>query len=106
LYLFESEGVKKMNSKELKLKLKELKPILEKKYKVKSIGIFGSFARNEANENSDIDILVEFYDDIGWEFIDLKRFLEEKLDRKVDVVTKGALKPELEKDILNEVIYQ
>ena len=95
-----------MNSKELKLKLKELKPILEKKYKVKSIGIFGSFARNEANENSDIDILVEFYDDIGWEFIDLKRFLEEKLDRKVDVVTKGALKPELEKDILKEVIYK
>ena len=106
MYHFESGGVEKMNSKEIKIKLKNIKPILEKKYKVKSIGVFGSFARNEANENSDIDILVEFYDDIGWEFIDLKRFLEKKLDRKVDLVTKGALKPKLEEDILKEVIYQ
>ena len=73
---------------------------------MKSIGVFGSFAINEANENSDIDILVEFNDDIGWEFIDFKKFLEKKLDRKVDVVTKGALKSELEKDILKEVIYK
>ncbi len=93
-------------NKNIKKKLKNLKPILEKKYKVKNIGIFGSFARNEANENSDIDILVEFYENIGWEFIDLKEFLEKKLDRKVDLVTKEALKPELKEDILKDVIYQ
>ena len=95
-----------MDNKNLKKKLKSLKPILEKNYKVKSIGVFGSFARNEANENSDIDILVEFYEDIGWEFIDLKQFLEKKLDREVDLVTKEALKPELKEDILRDVVYQ
>ena len=93
-------------NKDIKKKLKNLKPILEKKYKVKSIGLFGSFARDEVKENSDIDILVEFYGGIGWEFIDLKQFLEEMLDREVDLVTKEALKPELKEDILKDVIYQ
>ena len=55
-----------MDKKALKEKIKELKPVLEKKYKVKSIGLFGSFARDEANEDSDIDILVEFSGNIGW----------------------------------------
>lgn len=87
-------------------KLKELKPILKDKYKVKKIGIFGSFARKEETENSDIDILVEFSEDIGWEFIDLKNFLEKKLDRKVDLVTLEAIKPELKENILKEVVYQ
>jgi len=95
-----------MNNKELEEKLKDLKPILEKNYKVKNIGIFGSYARKEAKENSDIDILVEFSDDIGWEFIDLKDFLEEKLEKEVDLVTEEALKPELKENILKDVIYQ
>lgn len=95
-----------MNNKKLEKKLKDLKPTLEKNYKVKNIGIFGSYARKEANENSDIDILVEFSDDIGWEFIDLKDFLEEKLEKEVDLVTEEALKPELKKNILKDVIYQ
>jgi hypothetical protein len=95
-----------MDNKDLKKKLKDLKPILEKNYKVKSIGLFGSFARNEANENSDVDILVQFSEDIGWEFIDLKRFLEESLEREVDLVTVEALKSELKEEILRDVIYQ
>ncbi|PTW01321.1 hypothetical protein C8C76_105101 [Halanaerobium saccharolyticum] len=95
-----------MDNKDLKKKLKDLKPILEKNYKVKSIGLFGSFARNEANENSDVDILVQFSEDIGWEFIDLKRFLEESLERDVDLVTVEALKSELKEEILRDVIYQ
>jgi len=95
-----------MDNKDLKKKLRKLKPILEKDYKVKSVGLFGSFARNEANADSDIDILVEFSENIGWEFIDLKQFLEENLDRKVDLVTIEALKPELKEDILRDVIYQ
>lgn len=95
-----------MDKKDLKEKIRELKPVLEKKYKVKSIGLFGSFARDEANEDSDIDILVEFSGNIGWEFIDLKEFLEESLEREVDLVTIEALKPELKEDILRDVIYQ
>ena len=49
-------------------------------YGVKKIGLFGSFEKDKQNEKSDIDILVEFYGDVGWEFIDLKRFLEKKLE--------------------------
>ena len=55
---------------------------------------------------SDIDILVEFSEDIGWEFINLKQFLEENLDKKVDLVTIEAFKSELKEDILRDVIYQ
>jgi len=95
-----------MDNKDLKKKLKDLKPILEKNYKVKSIGLFGSFARNEANEDSDVDILVQFSEDIGWEFIDLKQFLEESLEREVDLITVEALKSELKEEILRDVIYQ
>ena len=95
-----------MDNKELKKKLKKLKPILEKNYKVKTIGLFGSFAKNKANEDSDVDILVQFSEDIGWEFVDLKQFLEENLEREVDLVTVEALKPELKEEILRDVIYQ
>ena len=95
-----------MDNKELKEKLKKLKPILEKEYKVKTIGLFGSFAKNKANEDSDVDILVQFSEDIGWEFVDLKHFLEENLEREVDLVTVEALKPELKEEILRDVIYQ
>ena len=54
---------------------------------------------------SDVDILVEFSQPIGWEFIDLKDFLESKLGRRVDLVTKATLKPELKNDILKDLIY-
>ena len=94
------------NKNEIEKKLKNLKPDLEEKYNVKSIGIFGSYARKEDKEESDIDILVEFSKDIGWEFIDLKDFLEQKLGKKVDLVTNEALKAELKENILRDVIYQ
>jgi len=85
--------------------LRRLKPTLRDKFKVKEIGVFGSYARGEEAEESDVDVLVEFYEPIGWEFIDLKDFLEEILGREVDLVTMGALKPRLRDRILEEVIY-
>ncbi len=91
--------------KEIEQTLRKYKPFLRKKFKVKRIGIFGSFARGEESEKSDIDILVEFYDPIGWEFFDLKEFLEKILGRQVDLVTVGALKPHLKDKILKEAIY-
>ncbi|GAB6139068.1 nucleotidyltransferase family protein [Halanaerobacter jeridensis] len=95
-----------VSKKELENKLKELKPLLEKQYKVKKLGYFGSYARNEANEDSDVDILVEFSGDVGWEFLDLKDFLENNLNTEVDLVTMNALKPQLKDEILKDVIYQ
>lgn len=85
--------------------LKKYKPFLKKNFKVKEIGIFGSYSKGEESGKSDIDILVEFYEPIGWEFIDLKEFLEGILHREVDLVTVKALKPQLKDKILKEVIY-
>ncbi len=91
--------------KEIEQILKKNKKYLKKKFKVKEIGIFGSYARNEQLKDSDVDILVKFSDNIGWEFIDLKDYLKEILDLEVDLVTIKALKPQLRENILKEVVY-
>lgn len=94
------------NEYNLEQRLKLVKPILKEKYKVNKIGYFGSYARGEQTEQSDIDILVEFSEPVGLEFIELKDYLEEVLDKKVDLVTENALKPQLKDSILQEVVYQ
>jgi predicted nucleotidyltransferase len=77
-----------------------------KKYGVKSIAIFGSVARNEATEGSDIDILVEFGQSVGlFEFVRIKTRLEKILNRPVDLVTPEALKKQLKEQILKEAVY-
>lgn len=91
--------------KEIEKILKKNKPYLKKKFKVEKVGIFGSYARGEESKDSDVDILVKFSDSIGWEFIDLKDYLEEILGLKVDLVTIKALKPQLRDNILKEVVY-
>lgn len=95
-----------MKSKlEIENKLKELKPVLLNRYNVDKIGYFGSFSRNEQNEDSDIDILVSFQKPLGWDFFDLKDFLERELQAKVDLVSEKALKKQLRQIILNSVKY-
>ena len=74
--------------------IKELKPELEKKFHVSSIGIFGSVVRNDFSENSDVDIIVDFSQPIGIEFIDLADLLEEKFHQQVDLVSKKGIKPQ------------
>jgi len=59
----------------------------------------------EEYEESDVDILVEFSEPIGWEFIDLVEYLEEILGKKVHLATVRALKPQLREKILSEVVY-
>jgi hypothetical protein len=77
-------------------------PIL-KRYGVTKAAVFGSFARGEAKETSDIDILVEINAGMGlFKFIRLKHELEDALNKKVDLVTYKALKPALRERILNE----
>lgn len=91
---------------EIKIILKEYREILEAKYKVKSIGIFGSFLTGTQKKKSDIDILVEFNEAIDiFEFLDLEEYLEMLLGTKVDLVSKKALKPYIGKRILEEVVY-
>ena len=93
---------------EIKRKLVEIKQILREKYKVKEIGIFGSYVKGKQRKRSDIDILVDFEEDaqIGLlTFAALENFLNELLGVKVDLVMKNSLKPNIGKTILKEVIY-
>jgi len=85
--------------------LSGLKPELISKYYVSSIGLFGSVVRNDFTINSDIDIIVTFNRPVGVEFIDLTNELEEKLNWKVDLVSKGGIKPKYFNVIEPEIIY-
>lgn len=79
---------------------------LKKTYHVEKIGVFGSFSRGEDKKTSDVDILVEFSEPISmFRFIDLEEYLSKILGRKVDLVSKKALKPQLKEQILREVRY-
>ena len=74
-------------------------------FKVASISVFGSVARDEAGDGSDVDLLVEFSEPVGlFHFVRLKRFLEQLLVARVDLVTPGALKAQLRDRILREAI--
>ena len=86
--------------------LKENGTVLRDRFKVRKIGIFGSFARGEQEATSDIDILVDFRKPVSLiDFVALERHLSEILGREVDLVMKSALKPRIGKHILREVRY-
>jgi hypothetical protein len=86
-------------------KLKELKPTLYAEYAVTEIGLFGSFADGTFNDESDIDILVELERPIGWKFFSLELSLEKIFERKIDLVTKNALKDQIKDRILKQINY-
>ena len=91
---------------ELKRKISEHKHEAEEKYKVKEIGIFGSYVRGEQKKGSDIDILVEFKEPIGlFKFMDLEEYLKKLLGIKVDLISRKALKPRIGERILKEVVF-
>ncbi len=86
--------------------LKRLKEKIKRRYKLKEIGVFGSYIKEEQKETSDIDILVDFKDGADlFDLIGLALFLEEKLNRKIDIVPKKALREEIRETVLKEVAY-
>ena len=86
--------------------LNELKSELIEKYHVRQLGIFGSYARGDYNSASDIDILVEYAQKPSlFDLIELQQYLSDRLQMKVDLVTKDGLKPKIKEKILAEVIY-
>lgn len=87
------------------LKLKELKPLLEKEYSVRQIGIFGSFSDETYSDNSDIDLLVVLEKPIGWKFFSLELYLEQIFNRKIDLVTKNSIKEQIKDNILDQIQY-
>ncbi|WP_418640778.1 nucleotidyltransferase family protein [Sulfurimonas sp. ST-27] len=94
-----------LSLQDIKQNILLVKPYISSKYNVDSLFIFGSYARQEQGEESDIDILVDFkkIPDL-LAFIELEEFLSEKLQTQVDLVPKRKLKKQLRKDILQEAI--
>lgn len=90
---------------EIKSIIQKNKKRLQKKYGIKEIGIFGSYTRGDNYKDSDIDILVEFENPVGLEFVDLSYELEELLNHKVDLVSKKAIKTRLINYIKEDLIY-
>jgi len=95
-----------MQNLQVKKIIQDNKSTIQEQFGVKNIGIFGSYVRGEQDENSDIDILVEFAKPISFfSFLELEEYLKKQLGTPVDLVTKNALKPAIGKQILSEVSY-
>jgi len=95
-----------MNLENVKNTLEKHKKELKKRFRVKEIGVFGSYVRGEQREESDLDVLVEFYETPTlFEFVELEDYLSELLGIKVDLVMKRALKPRIREQVLKEVVY-
>ena len=91
---------------QIKNSLRKHKREIKQKYKVREIGVFGSYVRGDQKKGSDVDILVEFSKDPGlFKYLELEGYLSRVLGSKVDLVHKSALKPLIGKYILSEVIY-
>jgi predicted nucleotidyltransferase len=82
-----------------------IKSELESRFHVRTIGVFGSFARGEATPDSDIDIIVDFNRSVGVEFIDLAEYLEGKLETRVDLVSRKGIRHGYLESIEKDVAY-
>ncbi len=92
----------------IKTLLKKHQTVFKQKYRIKQLGIFGSYVRGEATRDSDLDILVEFQSGYRFgllTFCKLENDLSDLLGVKVDLVMKDSLKPKIGRQILSEVIY-
>lgn len=85
-------------------KLKSHKAEIQRKYPVESLGLFGSYARGEETESSDVDILVEFNEPVGIEYIDLILELEKILSKPVDLIIKKNLYVEVKSFVERDII--
>ncbi len=89
--------------------LREHYPHLVAEYGVKRIGLFGSYAKGSPNEQSDVDVVVEFERPIGFKFIELTEYLENLFDRKVDVLTPAGIQAirlgQVAENIAESIVY-
>ena len=85
--------------------LRDLKPELAAKYKLRSIALFGSYARGDQTSASDIDVLVDVDPGIGLGFVDLADTIEARLGVKTDVVPDDGVNPRYRAFIQKDVVY-
>ena len=93
------------NIQEILQILKNELPSLSKKYQIKSLSVFGSYVRDEQNQNNDLDILVSFNEIPSLlEFMQLENYLSDLLGVKVDLVMEKSFKNKISKEIMQEVV--
>jgi predicted nucleotidyltransferase len=85
--------------------LRHEKEALLQRWPIEWMALFGSVARDEATEASDVDVLIQLNDSIGWDIVTLADELESLLGEKVDLITREAIKPRYWERISGEVIY-
>ncbi|MGB3851519.1 MAG: nucleotidyltransferase domain-containing protein [Tunicatimonas sp.] len=90
---------------EIQEKLSVVKPYLFGKYPLKSLAIFGSYARGESNQASDLDLLVEVDAVIGSRFVDLADEIEEMVGMRIDLVSRDGVKPKYLEAIKPDLVY-
>jgi len=94
-----------LTTEEIIEQLRLLKPQILQKYRVKELKLFGSSVRKEQNQESDIDILVDFNDEADlFDLTGLSNFLEDEFKQKVDIVSKSSIRQELRDSIVNEAV--
>ncbi len=93
-----------MTREDVLIILRKHKPELQKKYPLASIELFGSYARNEQTPESDVDVIVEFNEPVGIEFVDLLIELETILGKPVDLISKKTMRPKLKPFIEPDLI--
>lgn len=90
----------------IKKSINKYSDYLQNTYNVNNIGVFGSVSRGQQTKMSDLDILIELSQPLGiYKFLELEDFLGKILKKKVDLVTRKALKPAIKEKVLKEVIY-
>ncbi len=86
--------------------LHTLKPALSEKYGVSTIGLFGSIVRDDfSSDKSDLDVIVDFSKPIGIEFVDVAEFLEARIKRKIDLVSKNGINDKYLSEIEQGIVY-
>jgi hypothetical protein len=94
-----------MEKQEVIARLREVKPLLEKNYGIKTVALFGSYSRNEQTDKSDIDILVEHTEPLGFKYLDMIYELDKLFKKEVQVVSKNGIKPKYLEAIKPDLIY-
>lgn len=91
---------------EIKQILRQNKPLLQEHYRVTQLGIFGSYARGEQTQESDVDVLID-YDRAPtlFKLVELRDYLSSAIGMKVDIVTQNGLKSRIRERVLSEVVY-
>ncbi len=90
---------------DVKQQLQALKPTLRKRFKVETVDIFGSYARGEQDEKSDLDILVTYSEMVDFLLIArLRRYLRRKIHMRVDVISKEFLNQHIKEQVLEEAV--